>query len=355
MNLALGLNQIAKLFVVNGRDKTYVVEGPMGSGKSNIHKVIQKMVGDMYNYVTVDCTQWDVGDVQIPDIDREMQVIRFLPNVLLVGDRRKPMFINLDEIGKASRPVQNALLPVMLEKRVGAVPLPIGSIVCGTTNLGQEGVGDLFQAHARNRVSFLEMRYPTNTEWIEWGLDNGVTAIMLRFAEENPQLFHSFKQHPKPDTNPDIFHPAEQRRSFVTPRSLFLADVELRDDRREAINDDDATLAGIAGNIGEHAARNLMAFVHLYDKLARWTSIVTSPMTAKLPEDNPAALYMQMYKCIHAVEESTLDAVLTYVMRMPKELQGVFCSTVMRTNKGKWVAQNRKFTTWAVENAWLVR
>ena len=111
MDFVLSLNQISKLVFANGMDKTYVIEGPMGSGKTSIINLAKEKFGDKYNYVVVDCTQWDVGDFQLPDSDKVAEVMRFLPNVLLVGDGTKPMFIVMDEIGKASRPVQNAGAP----------------------------------------------------------------------------------------------------------------------------------------------------------------------------------------------------------------------------------------------------
>lgn len=103
-NLTLSMNQISKLVMASGMDKTYIVEGPMGSGKSTMVEMFRRQYGDRYDYAVVDCTQWDVGDVQIPDIDKAQKVVRFLPNVLLVGDGTKPMVVLLDEIGKGFPP-----------------------------------------------------------------------------------------------------------------------------------------------------------------------------------------------------------------------------------------------------------
>jgi hypothetical protein len=354
-NLVLSLKQILSLVAVNGDLKSYIIEGPMGSGKSSIIKMAKDRFGDKYNYVTVDCTQWDVGDVAIPDIDKEELVVRHLPNVLLVGTNGKPMFINLDEFGKASRPVQNALLPVVLERRVGVRYLPEGSIVCGATNLGAEGVGDLFQAHSRNRVSFLEMRYPTNMEWIEWGIDNGVEASMLAWANENPQLFHSFKDVPRPDDNPYIFHPKDNRKSFCTPRSMYLASIELQEDRRARVNDHTATLAGIAGNIGVKAALDLMAFVELADAMPRWDRIISDPLTAKVPHDNPAAIVLTAIRAVAKVEKSTLTTTMQYIQRCPQEIQCIFATQLMRVqSKSAFTAMNGEFTKWVNENHWLL-
>ena len=354
--LTLGMNQILSLIYASGHLKTYIVEGPMGSGKSSMVDAAHKRFGDKYNYAVVDCTQWDVGDVQIPDVDKINQVIRFLPNVLLVGDGTKPMFILLDEIGKASRPVQNALLPVMLERRVGSVRLPEGSVVFGATNLGAEGVGDLFQPHARNRVSFLEMRYPTAEEWIQWAMPRDVPAEVLAFAHENPQIFHSFKQYEDPKGNPYIFHPREQRKSFVTPRSLYLASHELRPEVRSAVGDMDATRAALAGNIGPRAALDLMAFVELSDKMPSWDSITQTPDTALLPKDSPAAMCLTVFSAVAKFDKQTLPAVITYMKRLPLEIQCMFVSQVMRTGaKGAMAAQYKPFTDWLRETHWAMK
>lgn len=353
MDLRLTLNQIFKLAITSGKDKTYIIRGPMGSGKSSIVLMAQEHFGDKYNCVTIDCTQWDVGDVQIPDVDKARKVVEFLPNVLLVGNGDKPMFINLDEIGKASKAVQNALLPVMLERRVGAVPLPAGSIVVGATNLGQEGVGDMFPPHARNRVSFIEMRYPTVEEWFPWALNHDVPPPVLAWASENPQIFHSFKDVENPRDNPYIFHPKEQRESFVTPRSLYLASIELRDENREAVGDWTATLAAVAGNIGARAALDLVASVELFDKLPRWSKVENDPENAPLPAD--AAAVMMVQRCMQKLSEDNVEAVLTYVQRMHKELQVMFATTVMRVRKLPWLARNRVFNEWTAENHWLMK
>lgn len=351
MNLKLSINQIFKLINTNGADKTYIVEGPIGSGKSSIVKLFNTT---KYNVVTVDCTQWDIGDVQIPSVDRERRVVEYLPNVLLVGDHNKPMVILLDEIGKASRPVQNALLPVMLERRVGAVPLPPGSIVFGATNLGAEGVGDLFQAHACNRVSFIEMRAPTADEWIDWALRNNVHEAILAWAkEEDRRVFGSFQDFAKPADFPYGFHPAEKRRSFVTPRSLYLASIELREDRRQAIDDPDITLAAIAGNIGARGAADLMAYVQLADKLPAWASITNAPDKAMVP-DNAAAMMMTVHRAVMRTAEQTLDNVMTYIQRMPKEMQCVFATQLLRAQK-PWAVLNAAFTAWVRENHWMMK
>lgn len=349
--MQLSINQVFKLISVNGMDKTYIVEGSIGSGKSSIVKLFDTT---KYNVVTVDCTQWDVGDVQIPNPDRERKVVEFLPNVLLMGDGEKPMVILLDEIGKASRPVQNALLPVMLERRVGIHPLPAGSIVFGATNLGVENVGDLFQAHACNRVSFIEMRNPTADEWIEWALANSVHESMLAWVkEEEARVFGNFRDFDNPADFPYGFHPRDKRRSFVTPRSLYMASLELRDEARSAINDPDITLAAIAGNIGKRAALDLMAYVQLGDELTPFAVVAAEPMKATLPT-NAAAMMMMVHRCVMRTTAETFDNVMVYIQRFPLEMQAVYATQLLRM-KRPWAVLNANFTQWFRENHWAFK
>jgi hypothetical protein len=356
-DLRLNTKQLAKLVMASGADKTYIIEGPMGSGKSSILWDLKRQHGDKYNYVMVDCTQLDVGDIQIPDVDKEMGVMRMVPNIMIVGDGTKPMIVCLDEFGKAPRPVQNALLPIILERRAGAVRMPGGSIVFATTNLGAEGVGDLLQPHVRNRVSFAEMRYPTVEEWVnDFAIDAGVHPAVLAWADENPQIFQSFKDVAVPADNPYIFHPKDSRRSFVTPRSLYLASLELREDVRAKVGDHDATMAAIAGNIGARAAFDMLAFIQLADKMASWDTVINTPERALVPDNSPAAMCLTSYSLVSRVDKATLPAVMVYVKRLPQEIQCMFATQLMRIkSKSAFAALNIDFTNWVRNNGWALR
>lgn len=354
-NLILSLNQAAKVIAANGDKKTYLIRGPIGCGKTSMQHTLRDMMGEGYEYVTVDCTQLDVGDVQIPDIDKEMGVVRYLPNVLFVGDGTKPMVICLDEFTKTSRPVQNALLPMMLERRVGIRPLPAGSFVWGTGNLGMENVNDQLQAHAKNRLCQIEVSPPTVDEWLVWAANNDVPAAMQYFVQETPSVLGSFKNYPEPSDNPYIFHPKDQREAFTSPRSLYLAGLELHEEAREAVGDLTATMAAIAGNCGARFALDLMAAVQLGDKLPPWKMIVEAPDKALIPNDNPAAMMISVHRCKTKVTSDTFPAVLTYIKRMPKELQAIFAKQIVRIpSKSVFACMNREFVEWVSDNHWII-
>ena len=156
---SVSLNEFAQGIGVVGRDVTIIGQGEPGIGKSSMLKVLQKQYPE-YEVAYIDCTLLDLGDFALPfteTVDGEygMRITKFAPNARFKMHTGKPVIVMLDEIGKAMKAVKNVLLTLMLEHRIGDHYLPAGSIVFGTTNLLSDGVGDMLEAHARNRVALV--------------------------------------------------------------------------------------------------------------------------------------------------------------------------------------------------------
>ena len=349
---ALGLDQIATAIKAVGNKRTVLVQGHMGTGKSTLLTMLSKeLVSHTPCYF--DCTTKDLGDITIPkmaDLDGA-DYVKYATNEELGAHIKTPIILMVDEYGKANPAVKNALLRVMLERKIGGYELHPDSLVFATTNLGAEGVGDLLPPHARNRITVITSRKPDNMEWIEWGINNGVDHTLLGWCKDNPNLFHGFGDVKNPDDNPYIYHPKQQRQSFVTPRSLEAASDWLK--QREYF--DDQTLTGLLmGTIGDRGAMDLMAFVKLADQLPSLQSIKDDPLNAKVP-DSAAAVCMVVYRTLANVHKDWLNAWMDYMPRLDKEAQGMFANGV-RTPKyahQKTVMTNKKFTRWAMENNYM--
>jgi hypothetical protein len=231
------------------------------------------------------------------------------------------------------------------------------SIVFATTNLGAEGVGDLLPPHARNRISVVTSRKPSNLEWIEWGIANGVDHTLLGWCKDNPQLFQSFEDIAEPTdgqgnpTNPYVYHPRVPMTAFVTPRSLEAASDWLK--VREKFDDQTLT-AVLMGTIGERGAMDLMAHVKLADQLPKLDDIKKDPMGARVP-DSAAAVCMVVYRTLSIIERDWIDAWMDYMLRLDKEAQGMFANGVRANKYPKQtiVMTNKKFTDWARQNNYL--
>lgn len=349
---ALGLDQIATSILNGGDKRTILVQGHMGTGKSSLLTTLSRDL-PKHTPCYFDCTTKDLGDITIPKMNQldDADYVSYATNEELGAHHKNPIILMIDEYGKANPAVKNALLRVMLERKIGGYALHPDSLVFATTNLGAEGVGDLLPPHARNRITVITARKPDNMEWIEWGINNGVDHTLLGWCKDNPHLFHGFEDVKDPDDNPYIYHPKQQRTAFVTPRSLEAASDWLK--TREHF--DDQTLTGLLmGTIGERGAMDLMAFVKLSDQLPSLQSIKDEPKTAKVP-DSAAAVCMVVYRTLSTIGGDWIDSWMDYMVRLDKEAQGMFangCSAEKYAHR-KVVMTNKKFTQWAMDNNYM--
>lgn len=351
----LNLDQLTNMIKVGGHLRTTLVQGDMGTGKSSI---LRALAQEMPNHTACyfDCTTKDLGDIMIPklkDLDGQ-DYVQFATNEELgLHLRDKPIILMVDEYGKANPMVKNALLRLMLERQVGSYKLHPDSIVFATTNLGAEGVGDILPPHARNRITVVQSKKPTNIQWLEWGINHGIDHSLLGWVRDNPQLFQSFEDVRDPEENPYIFHPRSQRAAFVTPRSLEAASDWLK--LRNGL-DDQTVVAALMGTIGDRAAMDLMAFVKLADDLPTLKQIKEDPENAPVPQ-SPAATCMVVFRTLSAIERDWIDPWMAYLTRLSDEAIGVFINGVRapKYSKANIVMTNQKFTDMIRSKAYLFR
>ena len=344
------LSQAANMVCTIGTTNTILLRGQPGIGKSSILEVMRENLPD-YHICYIDVANLDLGDLGMPVIDRDTMTTSYAPNTRFgVGrDQTKPVVLMLDELGKASRPVMNMLLPVILEKRIVDKYLPKGSIVFGTTNKDTDGVGDNIPAHAFNRMTVVDISNPTFDEWLPWATNNGVAPEVIVFAKQTPEVFDCYTDLDPKVKNPYIFNPLTgNTKAFCSPRSLAKAGHIVS--QRDVLGA--ATLPALAGTVGEAAARQMDALVNLADQLPMFETIVKSPDKAKVP-DGAGALFILAFMLAGRVTETSMDAVMDYADRMGVESFEAYSLFVMSvaTNKAKvgMACKNRKFTAAAAK------
>lgn len=308
------LSQATALVQTCGHTNTILLRGAPGIGKSSVLATLARHMPD-YHPAYVDCANLDLGDLGLPMIDRtsDTPTTSYAPNVRFGVHQPRPVLLMLDELGKASRPVLNMLLPVLLERRLADHPLPTGSIVFATTNLDTDGVGDNLPAHAYNRMTVVPVANPTAEEWIQWATNSPNTAIapeVLAFAQQYPQVFECYADNPT-TKNPYIFNPLTgSTRAFCSPRSLAHASHIVR--HRQTLGE--ALLPALAGTVGESAARDMDALLRLSDKLPTTAEIAANPDTTRLPTD-AAAHFILAFGLASEAKPDNLTAFMTYVSR----------------------------------------
>ena len=362
---SLSLNEFANAIASVGSDVTIIGQGEPGIGKSSMLKAVAKRYPD-YEVAYIDCTLLDLGDFALPYTElasaggEEIKVTKFAPNARFKFQSGKPVIVMLDEIGKAMKAVKNVLLTLMLEKRIGDMALPEGSIVFGTTNLATDGVGDSLEAHARNRVCFVTVRKPhagfgadgslDSDSWGAWAVENDIAPEIIAWVKQFPHALESYTDSAQKD-NLYIFNPTRAGQSaFVTPRSLEKASHIAK--KRHLLGDS-VTISALAGTIGESAARDMQAFFTVVDKLPTWEAICESPSSAKVPDDAVAKCIL-VFSAITRVDKDTLPKWLKYADRLDKELQALFARSIVKsTNKQAMAVSNKEFVKWATDNQWL--
>jgi hypothetical protein len=360
----MNLNEFAASVKTIGQTNTILAQGEPGIGKSAVLKMIQKTMPE-YECAYIDCTQLDLGDFALPyteESEAGYKVTRFAPNARFKMHTGKKVVIMLDELGKAQRPVQNVLLTLMLEHRIGDVRLEEGSIVFATTNLASDGVGDKIEAHARNRMTVIKVEKPNSEAWREWGLFADIDPILLEFVKEFPQVLASYTTMAEGDVNPYIFNPRKQQVAFVTPRSLEAASHIIK--RRDVLGAE-VTNELLAGAVGAACAADMTTFIEFGNAMPSWSSIITKPKDAVVP-DSIVVRSMTVHRAVQnmSVRHGTDDEMiadmnnwLVYLQRLDMELQAMFALSIMKTPGSirlPWVAGNRTFVELVTKNSWVI-
>lgn len=347
----ISLNEFANAIGTVGREVTIIGQGEPGIGKSSMLKTLASKYPD-YEIAYIDCTLLDLGDFALPytEVHGDMKVTKFAPNARFKMHSGKKVIVMLDEIGKAMKAVKNVLLTLMLEHRIGDHYLPEGSIVFGTTNLLSDGVGDMLEAHARNRVCLTTVRKPDADEWIEWAIGNDIAPEVIAWVKQFPHALASYTDGAQRE-NPYIFNPTRAGMgAVVTPRSLEKASHIAK---RRAELGDALTISLLSGTIGETASRDMQSFFTVVDKLPTWEAIIKDPESTKVPSDTIAKCIL-VFSAIARVDAASLDAWLTYVSRIDLEWQALFATSVMKSQTKQAVCvANKEFRDWCVKNTWL--
>jgi hypothetical protein len=345
---AVSLDEAVDLISNAGKQVTIMLRGHIGCGKTSTLLTLQERFPD-HKAVLFDGTSKDLGDLWVPVHDKELGCIKMAPAEEFGIHLNMPLILCLDEISKANKSVKNGMMRVMLERNVNGTQLHPDTIIYATGNLGNEGLGDMLEAHQINRMCIIETAKPTTEEWIAWAINNDVDPTIISFVNENPQVLADFRDVGNPEDNQYIYDPRRvEIGAFVSPRSLEKASVFMKMREHYTSN---ALTAAMIGEVGARAAMDLLAYTKLVDDLPKLEDIKTSPTSAKVPT-TASALCMIVYRTLASIEKDWVGAWLTYLKRLPPEAQAMFANGVRspKYNKQSIIMTHKLFTEWARDN-----
>jgi hypothetical protein len=337
----LSHKQVYALIKGVGKDRTVVVQGENGVGKTAIQSEFMRDP-DFANYHVrrpLECTQMSDGSIWMPDIDRELGVSRELPNERFHINAKNrqgvegstPVVICLDEVFKATNPVKCMIAPVQYERTVGDYEAPNGSIVWCATNLECEGLGDSVKAHFRSRIIKVVMRKPYQPEWAsEFAVPNNLHPAIIATTALHPEWFDSFLdyeqggKHEGRDINKDnpvIYNPRTAQDGYVSPRTLHAASDVLY---AAPQLDRETVLAALCGTVGTTAGFVISSMLHLVNDIPSPETVFNNPDNAPL-SNNANAQALQVFQLLNrATTRDAAAAVVRYVRRMRTEMQTIF-------------------------------
>ena len=356
VNPTVSLAEAVSLIALHGHLKTYLLESGPGIGKTSQLKTLAKLL-PTHRCFYYDATTKAPGDDIMPLI-KEVSfggVVRSAVHEDLGFHIDGPIILMIDEIGKAQSGVKNALMRIMLERCFGDRRLHDDSIVFATTNSAGNGLGDMLQAHHRNRIAALSVRGPVEVEWRQWAEVNNVNPTLISAIHEQPAFFGCYTDHADPKENIYIFDPRDRTRmQFVTPRSLAMCSPAVDSYEQGKINAN-LLLADLYGTIGPAAAL-IHNIILMQDACPRFDDIMANPTGCKIPPESMAgARILSTHVCALRSTATTFPTVWKYVVRMPLEIQAMAARMILESpKKASWALGRPELTQWVMKNANIV-
>jgi hypothetical protein len=179
------------------------VWGAPGIGKSSLVRAFADSLG--LPCVTLVGTQLAPEDlIGVPELRDGRS--RFAPPETIA--RSEPYCLFLDELNSSSPDVQKAFYSLILDRRIGAYELPVGSIVIGAGNRASDNALARPMASALvNRLVHVHLR-ATAADWLDWAGPAGIHPWILDHITLRPD--HLWARPPKTEE------------PFSTPRSWHM-------------------------------------------------------------------------------------------------------------------------------------
>lgn len=295
------------------------VRSSPGIGKSSLAKKLAKEM----NLKLIDhrlSTSEPTDMSGLPDFKDGYAIFAPFRDLFPLADQELPegkagWLLFLDEFNSADRAVMKAAYKLILDRMVGQHRLHSKvHIVCAgnldTDRAITEEVGTAMQS----RLVHLEMEHSFDEWYQDVAAVEGYHPTLTAFLQQFPSRLMDFK-------------PDHQDKTFCCPRTWEFVNRIMRTVGKL----DDIHTPLIAGTITSGVAAELIQFSKMAEKMVKFSDVVASPNSCKIPEDNALIWATIMHLIEHINEEIDPDhfeAVLKYVDRNQLTYRIVFYRTI---------------------------
>lgn len=235
----------------------------------------------------------------------------------------------VDELPNAPKATQNALLQLVLDKKIGTYTLPAGTaiIAAGNRSIDRAAVHEM-PTPVKNRFAHYEIEANID-DWVAWAMQNNISPTIISFLRYRPQLLHSLDA---------------RENAFPTPRAWEMVDRKLP---FMGVNTDDE-FYGTASLIGDGPAGEFIAFKKSVDKMPDLDQIIANPTATQVPDD-PSVLFAVSGALASRAEDNNFKEIMKYAKRMPSEYQVVLVRDSLA--KDRDLMKTDAFRQWTQDNA----
>jgi hypothetical protein len=310
----------------------YVKSAPGVGKSSSIHQVAAE---HKIPVIDIRGAQLDPVDLRgLPYLTAD-QVTQFSEAGMLPrADRDGPIgVLFLDELAQSSLAVQNSMLQLVLDRKLGDYHLPNGwlMVAAGNRDIDRAGAGRVTTALG-NRVVHIELDIDQD-EWHGWGLRKGIRTEVLALIKRRPNLLSTFD--PKAEIN-------------ATPRSWEFVHTILEQGFELDI---EAEL--IEGAVGKGPAAEFMGFRKIWKDLPNIQHILEGKKV-KI-SDKPDIQYATVISLAVLITGDNLEHGLGWTQEnLPAEFAAMLVKD-LQTRMGrpeftKTVARTKAFQKWAASS-----
>lgn len=245
------------------------------------------------------------------------------------SNHQGPVVLFIDELPNAPKATQNALLQLILDKKLGTYVLPPQTVIIAAGNRAADraAVAEM-PTPVKNRFAHYEIQV-NHDDWCHWALQNGVNSTLIGFIRYRPQHLHVM------DT---------RENAFPTPRSWAMLDRKLP----HMSIDKESQIVGAAAVIGDGVAGEFITYREVESQMPDIDQLLKYPSSASVPTET-SVLWAVCGALASRADAGTFANVIKYAERMPPEYQVITIKDSIA--KDKSLGRDAAFLKWAQVNA----
>ena len=306
--------------------------GPPGVGKTSLLEQAAEALGYgimISHPVVSDPTDYK-GMPAITHIDG-VPTAGFYPfgDLRQMAETKEDLLVIFDDLGQALPANQAAIMQLILGRQVNGQRISKKVQFVAATNRRQDkaAVGGLITPLLDRFTTIIEILFDLE-DWIKWGHQSGMPAILMSFARFKPDLIGKFE-------------PSSDMKKQPTPRSVAglgrlikrgIYDVEV-----------------LAGAVGDGFAGEFLEFYRTAKDMPSVQDIYRDPFAVAVPE-RPDVMYALMGALAHGAEESTVIPTVQFLKRCKPEFAVGCVRDILSRNEdlktnpaiAMWVASNTR-------------